>query len=50
MCIINVAQNEANVQVETGNKFTVVLKSNGTVWRSSEIMRQELLEMAQMMI
>lgn len=32
MCIVNVSQNEAMPQVLNGNKFTIILKSNGTVW------------------
>lgn len=32
MCVINVAKEIANPQVETGNGFTVILKTDGTVW------------------
>lgn len=32
MAIINVAANVANPQIATGNGFTIILKSDGTVW------------------
>ena len=32
MCVVNVAKNKANPQIETGNGFTVILKTDGTVW------------------
>ena len=32
MCIINVAKEIANPQIETGNGFTAILKADGTVW------------------
>lgn len=32
MCIVNVSKNEAVPQVLNGNKFTIILKANGTVW------------------
>ena len=32
-CIINVNQEKATPQIETGNGFTVVLKADGTVWK-----------------
>jgi hypothetical protein len=49
-CIVNVASDFAVPQVETGEGFTIALKADGTVWRSSEIIKKELLEMVQMMI
>ena len=32
MCIVNIAKDVANPMVETGAKFTAILKADGTVW------------------
>jgi len=32
MCVVNVAKNFTNPQIETGNGFTTILKADGTVW------------------
>ena len=32
MAVLNVAKNVTNPQIETGNGFTTILKSDGTVW------------------
>ena len=32
MCVVNVAKEFTNPQIETGNGFTVILKADGTVW------------------
>ena len=44
MAIINVMQQEAVPQIETGNGFTIILRADGTVWRSSEISKKDHLE------
>lgn len=32
ICIVNVAKEIANPMIGTGNGFTIILKSDGTVW------------------
>ncbi len=34
MCIVNVSKNQANPQIETGNGYVLILKADGTVWRT----------------